>query len=51
MWHYLKKTELWIWKVLCRDTGELIAGECGERDKATLKILMTRFKFTPMGNS
>ena len=25
MWHYLKKRKLWIWKVLCRDTGELIA--------------------------
>ena len=35
MWHYLKKTNL-SWKALCRGTGELIAWECGDRDKATL---------------
>ena len=41
MWHYLKKKQkLWIWKALCCDTGELIAWECGDRDKATLKKLI-----------
>ena len=38
MWHYLKKNKLWIWKAFCRDTGELIACECGRRDKATLTL-------------
>ncbi|RKU09817.1 hypothetical protein C6501_14575 [Candidatus Poribacteria bacterium] len=37
-----KKQQLWIWKALCRDTGELIAWECDDRDKATLKKLMKR---------
>ena len=45
MWHYLKKKQkLWIWKALCRDTGELIAWECGDRDKATLKKLIERLE-------
>ena len=33
---------MWIWKALCRDTGELIAWECGHRDKATLKRLLSK---------
>ena len=37
---YKKKQKLWIWKALCRDTGELIAWACGDRDKATLKKLI-----------
>ena len=45
MWHYLKKKQkFWIWKALCRDTGELIAWECGHRDKATLKKLIQRLE-------
>lgn len=45
MWHYLKKkNKLWIWKALCRDTGELIAWECGDRGKATLKKLIRRLE-------
>ncbi len=39
-----KKQKLWIWKALCRDTGELIAWECGHRDKATLKKLIERLE-------
>ena len=39
-----KKNKLWIWKAFCRDTGELIAWECGDRDKATLKKLLTRLE-------
>ena len=35
MWHHLKKQTLDL-EALCRDTGELIACECGDRDKATL---------------
>ena len=29
---------------MCRDTGELIAWECGDRDKATLKKLIDRLE-------
>ena len=39
-----KKNKLWIWKAFSRDTGELIAWECGDRDKATLKKLLTRLE-------
>ena len=39
-----KKQKLWIWKTLCRDTGELIGWECGHRDKATLKKLIQRLE-------
>jgi transposase-like protein len=37
MWHYLKtkRHKLWIWKALDRATGQLLAWECGRRDKAT----------------
>jgi insertion element IS1 protein InsB len=44
MWHYLKKKrcKLWIWKALDRDTGQLLAWECGRRDKATLKKMVDR---------
>ena len=44
MWHYLKqkRRKLWIWKALDRDTGQLLDGECGRRDKATLKKLVDR---------
>lgn len=43
MWHYLKKKrKLWIWKALRRDTGELIAWQCGDRDKTTLKKLLSK---------
>ena len=44
MWHYLgsKKNKLWIWKAYRRETGELIAWECGGRYKATCKRLVDR---------
>ena len=29
---------------MCRDTGELIASECGDQDKATLKKLIGRLE-------
>ena len=46
MWHYLKKknNKLWIWKTLCRDTGELIAWQWGDRDKAPLGKLIGRLE-------
>ncbi|MBQ4133226.1 MAG: IS1 family transposase [Desulfovibrionaceae bacterium] len=31
-------------KACCRDTGQLIDGECGGRDQATLHRLMARLK-------
>ena len=39
-----KKQKLWVWKVLCRGTGELIAWECGNRDKAPLEKLVGRLE-------
>jgi insertion element IS1 protein InsB len=44
MWHYLKnkRGKLWIWKALNRDTGQLLDGECGRRDKRTLKKRVDR---------
>ena len=39
-----KKQKLWIWKALCRDTGELIGWECRHRDKATLEKLIQRLE-------
>ena len=45
MWHYLKKkAETLDMESLCRDTGELIAWECGDRDKATLEKLIGRLE-------
>ena len=44
MWHYLKKKrrQLWIWKALDHNTGQLLDWECGRRDKATLQKLVDR---------
>ena len=44
MWHYLKKKrrQLWIWKALDHNTGQLLDWECGRRDKTTLKKLVDR---------
>lgn len=44
IWHYVKKQKLWIWKTFCPNTGELIAWECGHRDKATLKNFSNDWK-------
>jgi insertion element IS1 protein InsB len=43
-WHDLtyKRRTLWIWKALDRDSGQRLDGECGRRDKATLKQLVDR---------
>jgi insertion element IS1 protein InsB len=44
MWHDVKKKrqKLWIWKALDRDSRQLLDGECGRRDKTTLKKLVDR---------
>lgn len=43
MWRYVtSKNKLLIWKVHCREAGEVIDWECGGRDKATLSNLMER---------
>jgi len=40
----LKKTQVWIWKAYCRNTGQLIDWECGGRDNATFAKLYGRLK-------
>ena len=45
MWHYLKKCcKLWISKAYCRDTGQLVDWEWGDRDQATCNRLLERLK-------
>ena len=39
-----KKNKLWLWKAYCRDTGQLIDWECGNRDQSTLARLMARLR-------
>jgi IS1 family transposase len=39
-----KKNKLWIWKAYCRDTGQLIDRECGDRDQRTFSKLMSRLR-------
>src|SRR5215475_3978256 len=44
MWHYLKtkRSKLWIWQALDRDTDQWLDWKCGRRDKATLKKMVDR---------
>jgi IS1 family transposase len=43
MRHYPRlKNKLWIWKAYCRDTGQLIDRECGDRGQGTLAGLISR---------
>jgi hypothetical protein len=44
MGHYIrhKQNKLWIWKALDRNTGPVIAWECGSRDKQTRAKLIDR---------
>jgi insertion element IS1 protein InsB len=37
-------TEVWMWKVINKFTGDLIDWECGGRDRETLRRLMQRLK-------
>src|SRR5512135_2710466 len=39
-----KSNKLWIWKAYCRDTGQLVDWECGDRDQNTLTRLLDRLK-------
>ena len=40
----VQKNKLWIWKASCRDSGQLIDWECGDRDQATLGRLVARLR-------
>ena len=42
MW--VQKNKLWIWKAYCRETGELIDWECGNRDSKTLEKMCRRLQ-------
>jgi insertion element IS1 protein InsB len=44
MWPYLKKKrqQLWLWKALDPESGQLLDWECGGRDKKTLKKMVDR---------
>jgi insertion element IS1 protein InsB len=37
-----KRRQLWIWKALDRDTGQLLEWDCGGRDKAAWKKMRER---------
>src|SRR5512135_1771930 len=39
-----KSNKLWIWKAYCRNTGQLVDWECGDRDQNTLTRLLDRLK-------
>jgi IS1 family transposase/transposase-like protein len=44
IWHFVghKGHKLWIWLAFCRDTGQLVDWQCGDRDQATLDQLLAR---------
>src|SRR5512144_1526992 len=44
IWHFIghKGKKLWIWLAFCRDTGQLVDWQCGDRDQATLDQLLAR---------
>ncbi|MDR0471499.1 MAG: hypothetical protein LBH79_07260 [Nitrososphaerota archaeon] len=45
MWHFLcQKNRVWVWKVYCRTTKQLIDWECGNRDSKTLKLMLDRLE-------
>lgn len=46
LWHFVnsKANKLWIWLAYCRDTGQLVDWECGDRGQATLDKLLDRLK-------
>jgi IS1 family transposase/transposase-like protein len=46
LWHCVgsKANKLWIWLAFCRDTGNLVDWQCGDRDQATLEQLLERLK-------
>ena len=40
----VKKNKVWIWKAYCRDTGQLVDWECGDRSSATLRRMLGRLE-------
>lgn len=46
LWHFVgnKANKLWIWLALCRDTGQLVDWQCGDRAQATLNTLLERLQ-------
>jgi IS1 family transposase len=46
LWHFVgsKENKLWIWLALCRDTGQLVDWQCGDRDQGTLARLLERLR-------
>ena len=46
VWHFVgnKKNKLWIWLAFCRDTGQLVDWQWGDRDQGTLNTLLERLK-------
>src|SRR5512135_228520 len=44
IWHFVghKGKKLWIWLAFCRDTGQLVDWQCGDRGQQTLTPLLTR---------
>ena len=46
VWHFVgnKKNKLWIWLAFCRDTGQLVDWQCGDRDRDTLNRMLERLE-------
>jgi IS1 family transposase len=46
MWHFVgsKANKVWIWKASDRERGILVDWECGRRDEATFRRLLTRLQ-------
>src|SRR5512135_3412286 len=44
IWHFVghKGNKLWIWMAFCRDTGQVVDWQCGDRDQETLNLLLAR---------
>ncbi len=44
IWHFVgrKDNKLWIWLAFCRDSGQLVDWQCGDRDRHTLDRLLKR---------
>ncbi len=44
IWHFVghKGKKLWIWLAFCRDTGQLVDWQSGDRDQATMNQLVAR---------
>lgn len=51
LWHFVgnKENKPWIWLAFCRDTGQRVDWECGDRDQATLAMLLKRLRTWKVG--